>query len=73
MASGYVWQTNRRFTMKSLKSFGMGKSTMHSIIAREVDDIIAYFEKRLDKPTSITTAIYVAVVNGLFMIISGAK
>ena len=70
-SSGKEWQEQRRFTLKHLKDFGFGKSSMENLIQDEVDKLIAFLEKDCGKPMNLNLKMNLAVLNGLWYILVG--
>ena len=42
--NGTDWKEMRRFTLKTLRNFGVGKASMEDTILEECDHLIDYFE-----------------------------
>ncbi|CAG0919147.1 unnamed protein product [Notodromas monacha] len=64
-----VWHDNRSFLVKSLKYFGVGRSSMESVVAHEVLSLLeSYREKNLGKPMEIDGRLDVAVMNVVWKI-----
>ena len=49
LSSGDVWQRNRRFSLRALRDFGMGKAAMIVNIHEEVGYLLASFESHIDQ------------------------
>ncbi|CAG0925044.1 unnamed protein product, partial [Notodromas monacha] len=64
-----VWHDNRSFLVKSLKYFGVGRSSMESVVAHEVLSLLeSYRETNLGKPMEIDGRLDVAVMNVVWKI-----
>ncbi|CAG0919148.1 unnamed protein product [Notodromas monacha] len=59
-----IWHENRTFVMKSLKSFGVGRASLETLVANEVVSLIdSYKANNLGKPMAIDGRLDVAVLN----------
>ena len=70
-SSGQEWQEQRRFTIKHLRDFGFGKSTMESLIHEEVEKLITILEKDCGKPINLNLKMNLAILNALWYILVG--
>jgi len=70
---GQTWIDQRRFSIRHLKDFGLGKNTMESIILDEVQDLLKTFRKTLGKPISTQAVFNVAIINSLWAIVAGQR
>ncbi|ODN05810.1 Methyl farnesoate epoxidase [Orchesella cincta] len=71
---GEPWEQLRRFTLKQLRNFGFGKSSMETLIMDEVTEFIDGLEASNGKSIdNIQHRFSVAVVNALWTIVSGAR
>ena len=67
------WQEWRRFTLKSLRDRGFGKTSMEGLIAEQVQDILGFLKKYESKPLYMKEPIEVAVINSIWLILAGEK
>ena len=77
-ASGEDWKEQRRFTLKHLKDFGLGKKSMESLILDEVKELSEKFRSELkseDKnELSINWSTFnMSILNALWGIVSGQR
>ena len=71
ISNGHAWQSNRRFSIRALKDFGMGKSRLAGSILAQAKNLLQELEKVEAKPAKIDMFINVAVVNVIFNITTG--
>ena len=72
-SDGPEWMEQRRFTLRHLRDFGFGKNTGEELITNEVKEFIQALDKNVGKPVSINKSFSVAVLNTLWMIMSGVR
>ena len=72
-SEGQEWVEQRRFSMRHLRDFGFGKSTGEELITNEMKEFIQGLDKNVGKPVSINKSFSVAVLNTLWMIMSGVR
>ncbi|OWK61889.1 Cytochrome P450 2W1 [Lonchura striata] len=70
---GEVWKTLRRFTLSTLRDFGMGKRTLEIRILEEVNSLIKYFESYHGKPFDTKMILNNAVSNVICSILFGER
>ena len=63
----------RRFTLRHLRDFGFGKNSGEELITNEMKEFIQGLEKNIGKPISLNKSFGVAVLNTLWMIMSGVR
>ena len=63
----------RRFTLRHLRDFGFGKNTGEELIRNELKEFIQGLDKNVGKPISINRSFNVAILNTLWMIMSGVR
>ncbi len=49
-SNGNLWQSNRRFTLHSLRNLGFGKGSMEELIGEEVIEFISHVKKKNGQP-----------------------
>ncbi|ODN00908.1 Cytochrome P450 2J5 [Orchesella cincta] len=73
-AEGKIWADQRRFTVRQLRDFGFGKSSMESMIMEEVnemkDRLLAYKGRPID---DIKNMLSLAMLNSLWSIVAGTR
>lgn len=72
-SEGEEWSQQRRFALRRLRDFGLGKSSMENLINEEVDELLKLFDKKLNKATEVTNLFNLSVINGLWKIVTGAR
>ncbi|XP_063294184.1 cytochrome P450 2J4-like [Pelobates fuscus] len=70
---GQAWKEHRRFTLSTLRNFGLGKKSMEERIAEEIVYLIQEFEKHKDTPLDPHFAIDNAVSNNICSIVFGRR
>ncbi|XP_051488583.1 cytochrome P450 2K4-like [Apus apus] len=70
---GEQWKTIRRFTLSTLRDFGMGKRTIEIRILEEVNSLIKYFESYHGKPFDTKMILNNAVSNVICSILFGER
>ncbi|CAG7836820.1 unnamed protein product [Allacma fusca] len=73
LSEGRPWQEQRRFTLKTLRDFGFGKKSMEALIMEEVNELINGFKKEVGKPIVTQNRFNIAVLNGLWLLLTGNK
>ena len=74
-SQGDHWKEQRRFVMKTLKEFGIGKSVMQDVINEEVSKLVEDFRQEAGRgrPLALKNKTNLAVVNTLWQILNGEK
>uniref|UniRef100_A0A8D0HMY1 Cytochrome P450 family 2 subfamily AC member 70 n=1 Tax=Sphenodon punctatus TaxID=8508 RepID=A0A8D0HMY1_SPHPU len=72
-AHGENWKVMRRFTLSTLRDFGMGKRVIEDRIVEECRCLIKEFESHQGKPFEITTDLNAAVANVIVAILLGKR
>ncbi|XP_035712950.1 cytochrome P450 2F3-like [Folsomia candida] len=73
-SEGKRWEELRRFTIRQLREFGFGKSTMEALIMDELKELLDWMKSTEGQVISdIKDKMTVAMVNSLWMIISGHR
>uniref|UniRef100_A0A8C4U079 Cytochrome P450 n=1 Tax=Falco tinnunculus TaxID=100819 RepID=A0A8C4U079_FALTI len=70
---GELWKTMRRFTLSTLRDFGMGKRTIELRILEEVNSLIKYFESYQGKPFDTKMILNNSVSNVICSILFGER
>ena len=70
---GTEWQEQRRFSLKSLKDLGFGKSSMESLIHLEVNALNDCLFKDVGKTIDLKNRFNISVINALWTLISGRR
>ncbi|XP_061101010.1 cytochrome P450 2F2-like isoform X2 [Conger conger] len=73
MTDGSMWKEHRRFTLTTLRNFGMGKHTMEERILGEISYIASQLEKNAGKPTDPQTLLHKATFNVICMVLFGTR
>ena len=70
---GKTWSDQRRFTLRVLRDFGFGKSSMEDTILDEIDKLCEELKKSVGTPISLSTKMNVSILNALWGILTGEK
>ncbi|XP_072204949.1 cytochrome P450 2K1-like [Excalfactoria chinensis] len=70
---GELWKTMRRFTLSTLRDFGMGRRTIEVRILEELNSLIKYFESFQGKPFDTKMILNNAVSNVICSILFGER
>ncbi|ODM89469.1 Methyl farnesoate epoxidase [Orchesella cincta] len=70
-SQGSQWESQRRFTLRKLREFGIFKSLVEESLAEEATRLINFLEKRVGQSISSTKMFNGPVVNSLWKIITG--
>ncbi|KPP57392.1 cytochrome P450 2K1-like, partial [Scleropages formosus] len=70
---GESWKTMRRFTLTTLRDFGMGRSTIEDRIVEEAQRLLDIFQQHQGKPFDPTVNIYSAVSNIICQLVFGHR
>ncbi|XP_069502569.1 cytochrome P450 2W1 [Ambystoma mexicanum] len=70
---GEAWKVMRRFTLSTLRDFGMGKRTVEDSILDELHPLIKHFESHKGKPFNARIILNSAVSNVICSIIFGKR
>lgn len=69
---GESWKNQRRFTLRHLRGFGFGKSSMETVIHEEISELIMRL-KSGPNPVRLDNAFGPPVINVLWVILSGKR
>ncbi|XP_002933619.1 cytochrome P450 2K1 [Xenopus tropicalis] len=72
-AHGENWKVMRRFTLSTLRDFGMGKKTIEDKICEESDSLVEIFKSYNGKPFDNTLILNSAVANIIVTILLGDR
>uniref|UniRef100_A0A8C7DSI6 Uncharacterized protein n=1 Tax=Naja naja TaxID=35670 RepID=A0A8C7DSI6_NAJNA len=73
LSSGQNWKQQRRFSMATLKTLGMGKSTLEYQIQEEAQNLVEVFRKTEGKPMNPSFALNLAVSNVICALVFGHR
>lgn len=69
-----MWAQTRRFTMRHLRTFGIGRSAMKEQLALEARNLVDHLQQMSESgAVTMHTAFDVAVINSLWFMIAGHK
>lgn len=76
-ANGRLWQEQRRFTLRHLRDFGFGKTSMEGLIHEEAQDCIKSIQNSVqssgDSVIEINQRFGVSVINIIWAIVAGHR
>ncbi|XP_045612488.1 cytochrome P450 2L1 [Procambarus clarkii] len=72
-SNGFVWQKNRRFTLRLLRDMGMGKSLLVEAIQHQASSLVEQLKKQANRPAPVPHALHVAVVNVIWQMVNGKQ
>ena len=72
-SEGQEWVEQRRFTLRHLRDFGFGKNTGEELIRNELTEFMESLGQNVGQPVSMNRSVNVAVLNTLWMIMSGVR
>ena len=67
------WKEQRRFTLRALKDFGLSKTTMETLIQKEIDAFNDSLKKECGKAIDMRQRFNLSVVNALWTITTGNR
>lgn len=70
---GRYWKDQRRFTLRHLRDFGFGKTSMEDILSDEVSKLILHFKSKVNQPVQLNRMMNISIINALWSIIAGEK
>ncbi|XP_004590596.2 cytochrome P450 2K6-like [Ochotona princeps] len=70
---GETWKTMRRFSLTTLRNFGMGKRTIEDTIIGECQHLIQNFESYRGKPFEIKAVLNASVANIIVSVLFGKR
>ncbi|GAB1301065.1 Cytochrome P450 2F2 [Apodemus speciosus] len=72
-AHGETWKTMRRFSLTTLRNFGMGKQIIEDTIIAECQHLIQSFESHKGKPFEIKRVLNASVANVIVSVLLGKR
>ena len=69
-SNGHQWVELRRFTLKTLRDYGMGKSGMEELVEQDVEELCKTLEEKNGQLVDPSTIFNVPVFNGLWKLMS---
>ncbi|XP_066988071.1 cytochrome P450 2L1-like [Macrobrachium rosenbergii] len=73
MSVGDVWKDGRRFALRHLRDFGMGKSSMEGIILHEAMSLAKSYDDTVGKPVEFSWNLNVAVLNVIWKLVADKR
>uniref|UniRef100_A0A8C0KJI0 Cytochrome P450 n=1 Tax=Canis lupus dingo TaxID=286419 RepID=A0A8C0KJI0_CANLU len=70
---GETWKTMRRFSLATLRNFGMGKRIIEDTIIEECQHLIWSFESHRGKPFEVKTVMNASVANVIVSVLLGKR
>ncbi len=72
-SSGQTWVEQRRFALRKLRDFGMGKNSMEALVAEEVEKVCHALQAESGKFLQLRGRFNIAVVNALWKVLTNSK
>nr|QST15077.1 CYP370C8 protein [Diaphanosoma celebensis] len=72
-SQGPNWTEMRRFTVRHLRDFGFGKSTLEGMVQDEISELLGRLEEDVGHPVQLDHRFNLAVVNALWTITTGRR
>jgi len=72
-STGETWAEQRRFSLRQLRDFGFGKSSMEEIVMDEVKEISDWLKREEGNPVSLTHRFSLATYNSIWRILTGER
>ncbi len=73
LSSGQTWVEQRRFALKKLRDFGMGKNSMNELVAEEVEKVCHALQAESGQFIELNGRFNIAVVNALWKVLTNSK
>ncbi|KAI5941173.1 Cytochrome P450 2C8 [Manis javanica] len=70
---GEAWKTMRRFSLTTLRNFGMGKRIIEDTIIEECQHLVQNFESHRGKPFEVKTIMNASVANVIVSVLFGKR
>ena len=71
--SGHQWKVLRRFTLQTLRDFGVGKTSIEEKIFEEIDAAYKDFETLKGRPTDVRLLTSMMISNIIYGIVFGKR
>ena len=72
-SEGTEWTEQRRFALRRLRDFGLGKSSMEDSIQDEIRQLQELLDKHLNQPINMNKIFNLASVNALWTLLTGLR
>jgi len=72
-ASGNVWEEQRRFSIRTLRDFGFGKTSMEEMILEEGAELCDWLRDQGGAPIELNRRFSLAVINSLWRMVTGER
>ena len=70
---GHEWTEQRRFALRRLRDFGLGKSSMEELIHEEIRQLFEQLDKQINQPLTMSLIFNVSVLNALWTLLTGSR
>ncbi|XP_037792868.1 cytochrome P450 2L1-like [Penaeus monodon] len=72
-SEGRPWQESRRFALRHLRDFGLGRRSLERVIRPEVASFLKDLEGRAGRPTEVNWNLNVAVLNVIWRLVADRR
>nr|QST15071.1 CYP370C2 protein [Diaphanosoma celebensis] len=72
-SEGQNWQDVRRFTLRNLRDFGLGKSSMESVIQLEIGELVSNLDASAGTAINLANRFNLAILNALWTMTTGDR
>ena len=70
---GQTWTEQRRFTLRVLRDFGFGKSSMEDMLLEEVDKLSELLAENVGQEMDISRKMNISILNSLWVLLTGER
>ena len=70
---GHEWTEQRRFALRRLRDFGLGKSSMEELIHEEIRQLFEQLDRQINQPLTMSLIFNVSVLNALWTLLTGSR
>ena len=70
---GSSWKSHRRFSLKSLRDLGFGKSSLEHVLVEEADRMGEYFIEQKGQPFLVQSLFNLVILNVLWTIVANKR